>query len=62
MIATQMTLVERMIGAARAATRCRAAAARSDSRTGSSLMRAADRYSRQIAELAAEMLQEGRAQ
>lgn len=54
------TTIERMIKSARAAVRCREEAGKdaTDHETSGSLMRAADRYSRRVAELADEMLRE----
>lgn len=56
----ETTIVERMIGASIAATRCRQAAREPEvtQRDLVALMRAADRYSGLIAELADEMLDE----
>lgn len=50
-----LSLVESIIRAASAATRCRQAAAGEDTETVSALMRAADRYSRRVAELADQL-------
>lgn len=62
MMRTQpMTVVENMLQAAICASRCRrAAATTADCETRESLNRAADRYSGHVAELADELLRQGR--